>query len=516
MNPSDRYINWQEIGHGAFGSVHKAYDQELNLHVAIKLLKQEHTQNAQLIEGLYQEVKISRGLRHDHICPIHDLYNGPMGIGIVMDLIDGVVLSDWRDAHRDHLLHTAPQRLDLLCKLCEALEFAHTRIVHRDMKPDNVFLREGDPRRPVIMDFGASFIGRVNQDGTVAGTPKYMSPEQWEAPDRVDARSDLFSLGIMAYELFTGQLPPTSLKTILKTHTPPKPALHEIPLPSLFCAAIPAALDRLILQMMAYHQADRPQSAREVLDALRLIRLLSSDTTGRGPAKALRDATKVRIKGGEFYLGTPGGKAGPFAKPIRKVELSPFCIATDPVTVREYRRFVDSTGYHRPPLLDDPAFGQPEHPVVGVAFADALAYALWIGGNLPTEAQWECAAKAGAQFRLYPWGDEEPSATMANIGNVSSSTSPVRGCPAGRNPWGLYDLCGNVWEWCLDGWAPDYYQKLEKGALDPVNTAQSGERVLRGGGFDSFAIQGRCSFRHHAPEQQVGRSIGFRLVFPVD
>ncbi|MBF0382723.1 MAG: SUMF1/EgtB/PvdO family nonheme iron enzyme [Magnetococcales bacterium] len=516
MNPEDRYTDWKQIGQGAFGSVCKAYDQLLKRDVAIKLLKVEHGENQSLVEALQREVIISRDLRHNGICPIHDVYHGSKGVGTVMDLIDGIELGKWRDENKGRLLETAELRLELFKELCNVLIFAHTRIVHRDLKPDNVFLRHGDPGRPVIMDFGASMVGKAGKNEVVAGTPKYMSPEQWEAPSLVDERSDLFALGIMVYELFTERLPPTSLRKILKTKSPPKIAQSDISEPSKYCASIPPELDRIILQLMAYKQDDRPQSAQEVLDVLQQVTLKQPKLAGLGATTETLNSKTVPMSGGSFFIGGRGAAVTPEEKPARHVTISPFRISIHQVTVDEYRAFVDSTGYRRPSLLDDPVFGRHNHPIVGVSFDDAQAYAAWAGGALPTEAQWEFAAKGGEAFPLHPWGNDPITAIRANIDNVSEATSPVDSCPGGKTPQGLFDMCGNVWEWCQDVWDPGFYRSITKGDVDPVNAGDSGERVLRGGGFDSFAAQGRCTFRFHAAADLVGRSIGFRLVFPPD
>ncbi|MBF0459888.1 MAG: SUMF1/EgtB/PvdO family nonheme iron enzyme [Magnetococcales bacterium] len=520
MSNEERYTEWKEVGQGAFGSVCRAYDTLLKRNVAIKLLKPEHGNNRQLVEALQQEVIISRDLRHECICPIHDVYRGERGVGTVMDFIDGMELSKWQKINRGRLLDTAPERLELFRKLCDALAFAHTHIVHRDLKPDNIFLLKGDPTRPMIMDFGTAVVGAAADDANIAGTPKYMSPEQWNTPDAVDQRADLFALGIIAYELFTGQVPPTSLRYVTKTKVPPKVDLALIDKPSQYCAALPADLDRIIMQLMAYNPVDRPQSARDVAIALGYVKLKQGDLlAGVGQAsQATLAANTVLIPGGSFYLGSTQQQPGSMAheRPRKKIRLSPFRMAICPVTVEEYRQFVQSTGFTAPASLDDPLLGRDEQPVVGVSHADALAYARWAGGNLPSEAQWEFAAKGGAAFPLYPWGDTPTTPTTANINGVSSTPSPVGSCPAGVNPFGLFDLCGNVWEWCLDVWDPNYYGLLQTDALDPVCQSNGAERVLRGGAFDSFPSQGRCSARFHASPEVRNRAFGFRLVFPAE
>ncbi|MBF8271219.1 MAG: Protein kinase protein [Magnetococcales bacterium] len=519
MGNEERYIDWKEVGRGAFGSVCRVFDTLLKRHVAIKLLKPEHGDNKQLIEALQQEVIISRDLRHDCICPIHDVYRGEHGVGTVMDFIDGRELSKWQEDNRGRLLDTAAQRLELFRKLSDALAFAHTRIVHRDLKPDNIFLLKGDPTRPVIMDFGTAVLGSSVEDGVVAGTPKYMSPEQWDTPDSVDQRADLFALGVIAYEMFTDRVPPTSLRKILKTRKPPRVDLATIDPPSRFCAALPADLDRIILQLMAYDRNDRPQTARDVWVALEHVQLKQGDVIAEAGRSGVpqSESRTVFLPGGEYYLGstTKHPDSMEHERPRKRVKLSPFRMGIHPVTVAEYRHFVQTTGYAPPPFLDDRLFGKVDHPVVGIGFDDALAYARWAGGSLPSEAQWEYAAKGGNPFPLYPWGDTLPTPTLANIGSVSSSTSAVGSCPSGVNPFGLFDLCGNVWEWCLDVWNPEYYRTLPVDCLDPVCQSGGTDRVLRGGAFDSFVSQGRCSARFHAPPDMANFAFGFRLVFPV-
>ncbi|MBF0285003.1 MAG: SUMF1/EgtB/PvdO family nonheme iron enzyme [Magnetococcales bacterium] len=514
MNSEERYDQWKEIGAGAFGSVYKVYDRMLQRWVAIKLLKEQYRNDATLVEALQREVIISRDLRHPNICPIHDVYMGSKGTGTVMDLIDGIELAKWLEEHKGHRLETLKERFMLFKRLVEALAFAHTYIVHRDMKPANVFLIKGDPSRPVIMDFGASVVGGGN-DGIVAGTPKYMSPEQVEAPEKVDKRSDLFSLGIMAYEFFTDTIPETSLRQYLKTRIIPKPSLSSITPPSRFCSGLPRALDRLILQLMAYRQEDRPQSAEEVLQVLNSVKLdevtVIDGADGDIRSNALRRS--AALPGGILFMGSRTGQTN--ERPVVKVTLSPYRIALFPVTNAEYMQFLQTTGYAPPPRLPDPVFHLPDHPVVAVTYDDALAYAHWAGGSLPTEAQWEFAAKGGVKFPQYPWGDDPPSAALANIDGISNATSPVDGCPAGKNPYGLYDLCGNVWEWCLDAYDAEWYAKLDRECQDPCNTKPTeARRVLRGGSFDAFATQGRCTFRFFASRNERSQSIGFRLVFP--
>src|SRR4051812_35805775 len=117
--PALRFSGWELVGNGGSSDVFKVLDTELGVPLAIKLLKQDNATDRRYIESLRREVLISRKLRHPNICPIHDLYEGPRGVGIVMDLIEGHDLKQWLRENRGRLLETMPARMVLLIKLCE-------------------------------------------------------------------------------------------------------------------------------------------------------------------------------------------------------------------------------------------------------------------------------------------------------------------------------------------------------------------------------------------------------------
>jgi len=510
MCAAERYVSWRRVGSGAHGVVYRVFDNELQCEVAIKLLNEQASLNRTLVEGLGREVLISRQLRHPNICPIHDLYDGSRGIGIVMDFIEGSELGNWLKGNKGHTLETAPQRLSLLISLTEALVIAHTRIVHRDLKPSNIFLVGGSVLNPVIMDFGISIIGHSGDD-EICGTPKYMAPEQFLAAETVDPRSDLFALGIMAYEIFTDRVPPNSLRNVLKTRQPPCLSLEDIPPPSTYCPVIPPILDRLILQLTSYSQGDRPASAAEVLKVLRSVALGSPDVHPGAGAMLKRE--RVPIPAAADHLGSPPASRNANEKPQRRVHLSSYLIDVFPVTNRDYKTFVQHTGRPPAPLSDDPAFGLDDHPVVGITFDEAAIFAKWAGGKLPSEARWEHAARGGIKFAEYPWGNQPPTPTQANINGIWKATSPVNTHPLGCNPFGLWDMCGNTWEWCADFFDPSFYQHLRNDCADPVNDKHSAERSIRGGSFQTFTSMGRCAFRGHADPLDRRSDIGFRLVY---
>jgi formylglycine-generating enzyme required for sulfatase activity len=233
-------------------------------------------------------------------------------------------------------------------------------------------------------------------------------------------------------------------------------------------------------------------------------------------------AEMVKIPAGCFKMGsTESGE-----KPVHEVTLSAYCIDKYPVTNAQYRKFCDATGRDYPP---DPGFSSmpsyftkmPEYPVVNVSWGDARAYCEWAGKRLPTEAEWEKAAR-GTDGRKYPWGNDEPDGTQCNLADRRSGlswadkkvddgfaqTSPVKQYPAGASPYGAMDMAGNVWEWCNDWYADDYYKKSP--AENPRGPDAGSSRVLRGGSCSNEARDLRCAYRDRSEPSSRDGSIGFR------
>jgi formylglycine-generating enzyme required for sulfatase activity/tRNA A-37 threonylcarbamoyl transferase component Bud32 len=513
----DRYSGWKRIGRGGTADVYKCRDTWLDEDVAIKLLHANIANQPALRRTLHNEVLSSRDLRvHPNIAVVHDFYAGERGFGIVMEFVKGCELRDWMDKYpsAEEIAQTAEERLQVLLVVFEALAFAHRKMVHRDLKPQNIMLENSEIAHPRLMDFGFSLRQNVEDEFEGAATPKYMSPEQYLTPANIDHRSDLFTMGIIAYELFTGLIPPTSLRRVASMGLPPRVAPKDIKPPSLFCKRVPPSLDRLIIQMMSYEPMDRPPSAAAILEELKVVELRD--------AEAGRTRTRVTVPGGMLMLGSGPENTNEHEKPRRRVVVNEFVIDRDPVTNSDYREFMRATGAMAPPFMDDAAFGRPDHPVVGVTWVDARAFAQWIGGALPSEAQWEIAAKGPfvppepntpRVLMQYPWGDEGVTPAHANIDGVHGVTSSVGSFPKGASPCGAQDMCGNVWEWCEDVWDPDAYRTIKNGDTDPRFESDGAEKTLRGGAYDSFATQGRCAFRFHALPDTRRSAIGFRVAY---
>ncbi len=173
----------------------------------------------------------------------------------------------------------------------------------------------------------------------------------------------------------------------------------------------------------------------------------------------------VHVPGGRYALGAEDISVE--AGPVHQVSLSSFWISKCCVDNEQYRRFLEAhPGHIEPRFWNDPAFNQPDQPVVGVSWAEAVAYCRWAGLELPSEAQWEAAAR-GIDQRPFPWGEAAPTADRANFQNALLRTASVDTYPGGAGPFGTLNQAGNVWEWCQDAWVPNAYLGRD-GKHDPL------------------------------------------------
>jgi len=251
----------------------------------------------------------------------------------------------------------------------------------------------------------------------------------------------------------------------------------------------------------------------------------------------------VEIPAGEFRMGAADGEDD--ERPVRTVTVDRFHLAMHAVTNAQYAEFVRNTGHRAPDVRDLPSFVSPaaeaafrelaspyiwrggdlprdrgQHPVTLITHADAVAYCVWLGTRLgravrlPSEAEWERAARGGVEGRRYPWGDEiDP--TRSNF-LPDASLKRVRGTqPVGAfaaNAFGLHDMSGNVWEWVADWYTPDAYRTL--GEANPAGPVSGTMRVLRGGSWVTHdVLQLRCAYRHKVPPDTYAYSIGFRVAY---
>jgi len=217
-------------------------------------------------------------------------------------------------------------------------------------------------------------------------------------------------------------------------------------------------------------------------------------------------AEMVLIPAGEFIMGSDTG--GSDEKPVHKVYLDAYYIDKYEVTFEQYDKFCEATGRRKP---RDSGWGRGNRPVINVSWNDAVAYAEYYGKRLPTEAEWEKACRAGSNTK-YCFGDAELELSDyawydKNSGNKTHPVGEKK-----PNAWGIYDMHGNVWEWCSDWYDDKYYSVVaeQSSAKNPKGPNSGSYRVLRGGSWDYFAVGCRSAFRGWDSPTVRYPIIGFR------
>lgn len=204
------------------------------------------------------------------------------------------------------------------------------------------------------------------------------------------------------------------------------------------------------------------------------------------------------VPAGAFTMGWEAGF--PCERPAHMVWLDAFLIALTPVTNAAYAAYLDATGAPPPVFWSHAEFSRPRQPVVGLSWEEADAYARWAGGRLPTEVEWEKAARGGLDGARFPWGDSAPPAAPGGLPDVGA-TPP--------NPFGLTDLSGVVHEWCADWFADEYYRLSP--ARDPRGPLTGTRRVSRGGAWRHADPWSPVAHRSSLPPQLRYSDYGVRL-----
>jgi sulfatase modifying factor 1 len=219
----------------------------------------------------------------------------------------------------------------------------------------------------------------------------------------------------------------------------------------------------------------------------------------------------VLIPEGWFCMGSEAGQEN--ERPVHRVWVDAFRLAACQVTNSQYAHFLRATGSEAPPLWDDPNFNYPEQPVVTVSWFEATKYCQWrseVTGykyRLPTEAEWERAARGGVEGKLFPWGNDPPQSLLNYGERWKTGPEPVAGSEA--NGFGLYDICQNVHEWCSDWYQPDYY--ADSPERNPHGPETGVRRASRGGSWRHHIKVSRCSARSSIPPEFQYADYGFRV-----
>ncbi len=298
------YLLTEPLGQGGMATVYKAHEAALDRYVAVKILPQSLASNDDFIQRFRREAKAIAQLNHPNIVPIYSYGEERNIIYIAMQLVEGGALK-----HEEGQAFAMGDALKLLTPIARALDYAHQRgIIHRDIKPSNILLsREG---WPMLADFGLARTAEVSQHltatGVSMGTPRYMSPEQGRGMS-VDHRTDIYSLGIVLYELVTGEVPfhsDTPMGTIIKHITEPLPIPHQIN------PNVPEDVESIILKAAAKDPAERYQSAGEMAEAMEnTLNALNNPVTAATNSQlrieaVIKSRKKLRVEN-PFTFGNP-------------------------------------------------------------------------------------------------------------------------------------------------------------------------------------------------------------------
>lgn len=251
-----------------------------------------------------------------------------------------------------------------------------------------------------------------------------------------------------------------------------------------------------------------PAGALGMIPPAALPKVIRDGLRDGSPGPAL-----VVLAGGPYLRGDLQGDGDFDEKPVKPVTLKPFALAALPVTFEEYDRYTAATG--KPPA-DDRGFGRGRQPVINVSWDEAMDYVRWLSDQtgkryrLPSDAEWEYAARGGTATRFW-WGDtlKKGMANCGDCGSLWDGEGPARVGRFAPNPYGLYDMTGNVWQWTADCWNSTFVDAPSDGT--PMDKPECAKRVYRGGAWSAIAVEMRSANRWREFPQRHGDDTGFRL-----
>ena len=280
----------EEIGRGGMGVVYKALQTSLNRIVAMKVLPRQYTRDPEFLNRFRREARAAAGLNHSNIIQIYEIGQQSGIHYFVMEYIEGINLKTLIEEKGALPLR---QVLDIAWDTCKALDFAHKNgVIHRDIKPHNIMINKiGETK---VFDFGiarAADSAGLTTTGTSIGTPQYMSPEQARGEKETDGRADLYSLGIVLYEMLVGSVPfegSTAVGTMYRhVNETPDPPSKKNP-------DVPEELDHLVLKALQKEKEKRYQTGEEMIQELRVLKENLPTETGELPKKKSRRRTRKR------------------------------------------------------------------------------------------------------------------------------------------------------------------------------------------------------------------------------
>lgn len=579
-------VKW--IGGGGMAQVYLARHRIHGALFAVKVLSLDLAQDERIVARFVQEARTAATLAgHPNIVPIFDIGAANGLYFLIMQYVEGEDVLTHLKAHKSL---SPAEAWKIIRQVADALVWACAKnVIHRDLKPSNLYMDQNG--RIVVLDFGIAKAADVPGNLTLSterlGTPFYMSPEQIRG-EHCDTRSDLYSLGVVFFELLAGRKPfqGDTYREIELAHVEkPPPDLRQLD------PSIPQELSSIVNKLLEKDPNNRYQSAQELIEDLELYKPGSSlgsrasapidgtpieartrknesprqiavtptgsetqkigdaapkssnslrvavivaavvvllaaaglfwffqrkpaanVATSAAPAVQTQTVPKLKldrlggrmllIPAGSFIFGSddPESPAGK-----QTITLPDFYMDETAVSNAAYHKFCEESG-RKPPESED-FTKHPDFPVTNVSFDDAQAYANWIGKRLPSEAEWEKAAR-GTDGRIYPWGNEpwtDPPAAMHSVLSYPNRVSP----------YGIYNMVGNAFEWTTD-----HYQVSQENLNDMAKVLGTPKfshdwKVIKGGHFGAdpnSVLFWKTYMRRGFPRDIPAPVIAFRCV----
>ena len=615
------YSLLKKIGSSGFGEVFLAEHRFIKKQYALKVLNEQLSSNEKFMEAFEKDVGVLASLDHPSIVKIHNISCAEGKYFIVMDaMVDekGNIASLQNFLEKRGTVLSEMQVETILRQLASALDYAHRfsfenkQLIHRGIKPSNIFLYENEKGlRVYLSDFAMSRIigeGKVLQATYEKAVQRlsckeeeitpyflenfsFLAPEQkdLQKKEKITAKTDSYSFGVLAYYLIVKDFPegyfdmPTKIAQeyklnwdlficrCLKKDPNKRPEQLIETLNSCLSSQIEdlSSLDILsweeverkvenAMQMSFEFSVEEEEKEKKKTEKnlfhpknmppkpVILPQQIDRPTYDPDPGAIFQkelnvsyyQPKKVEIKeveplltemviipGGTYSRGSNNGARDEM--PSHKVVVSSFALDIHSIANEQFLRFLESMGGEKDANNNDIIrlrdsrikrsvgkliieSGYNKHPVVGVTWYGAMAYAKWVGKRLPTEAEWEIASMGGVENAVYPTGSDIDH-TQANFFN--SDTTSVMSYPP--NGYGLFDVVGNVYEWCGDWYAYNYYDTSLQEPENPTGPRQGVYRVLRGGCWKSLKEDLRCSHRHRNNPGAFNSTYGFRCATDV-
>ncbi|BBM85236.1 SUMF1/EgtB/PvdO family nonheme iron enzyme [Candidatus Uabimicrobium amorphum] len=526
--PADRYEVNSVLSTNIFEEIYCGLDKSINIPIFIKVLKNPPSQAV-------ENIKESGKLKHSKILEVLDVKQVAKGAVVVTEYFESVPLMQY-------IAENGPLDLDrwqeIAMQILGAVAHAHDfGLAHGYLSPHSI-LYDGENIKMSNFGFcvGDLWGEGINQYSFEQAT--YFAPEVRKS-EALALSSDVYSLGKILSYLLTGN-----------ANDP-------------FNDSIPDHVRSVIAKSIKYDHNERYANAEEIFKSL--VESLANPSESRQSTPAEPKAAEspkfimdqngkkislpehMTVKGDKVYNNKDGSvmvliSEGSFSmgsternseSPIHDVHLSSYLLDLYPVTNKQYMRFLQETSKMDLTQLAHPkqtkvnnfkpkgwrtpeysAFSDlPNSPVIFVDWWDAWAYAKWAGKSLPTEAEWEKAAR-GNDGRMYPWGQDLPTTAMANFGGNIGKTTPVGSYPEAMSPYGCLDMVGNISEWCYDTYDPNFYRVAR--SKNPVNRSDKLSRVVRGGSWTDAVTSIRNTVRGCWMNTVRYNFIGFRCVYRLD